>query len=86
MRDGIGFTQTRKDKSSFNIYVDLFNKGEFNEIVVIPQNRNFSVLLDDMKLATIAKDKGNSWIKVEGSMPREKLEQIGNMINLRLGK
>ncbi len=71
--------------TSFNVYIDLFNKGEFNEILVIPHRTKFSVLLDDRKLATIEKNKENSWVKVEGSMPGEQLEQIGNMINLKLG-
>lgn len=77
---------TAKDlvKKAFNIYVDLFNKGEFNEIVVIPDKQEFSVILDDTKLATIAQDTQNSWIKTAGCIPREKLEQIGEMINLYL--
>ena len=70
--------------NDFNIYIDLFNKGEFNEIHVTPDHLKYSVSYDNFKLGTITKDISNSWIKVEGSMPREKLEQIGNMINLKL--
>ena len=71
-------------ESDFNIYVDLFNKGEFNEIHVIPQQMKYSVMYDNFKLGTITKDKSNSWIKVDGNMPREKLEQIGTLINLKM--
>lgn len=77
---------SEKESSSrdFNIYIDLFNKGEFNEIHVIPHHLKYAVMYDNFKLGTITKDTSNSWIKVEGSMPKEKLEQIGNMINLKL--
>ncbi len=84
MNNPIPTAEQKTNKRSFNIYVDLYDKGEFNEILVIPDKRKFSVIYDDFKLGTITKDVSNSWIKVDGSMPREKLEQIGNMINLRL--
>lgn len=70
--------------SDFNIYIDLFNKGEFNEIRVTQDKLKYAVTYDNFKLGTITKDTSNSWIKVDGNMPKEKLEQIGNMINLKL--
>ena len=77
-------SEKKSPLNDFNIYIDLFNKGEFNEIHVIPDKLKYSVTYDNFKLGTITKDTSNSWIKVDGSMPKEKLEQIGNMINLKL--
>lgn len=76
--------EKKSQLSDFNIYIDLFNKGEFNEIHVTPDKLKYAVTYDNFKLGTITKDTSNSWIKVDGSMPKEKLEQIGNMINLKL--
>lgn len=73
-----------KRESDFMVYVDLFNKGDFNEIHIIPEKSGYQVMLDDIKLATITKNPQNAWIKVDGTIPREKLEQVGNMISLRI--
>ena len=78
------YSEKTPSSSDFNIYIDLFNKGEFNEIHIVPHHLKYSVMYEDFKLGTITKDTSNSWIKVEGGMPKEKLEQIGNMINLKL--
>jgi len=71
-------------ETGFKVYVDLFNKGDFNEIHIIPEKSSYQVMLDDIKLATITKDTQNSWVKVDGTMPCEKLEQVGNMISLKM--
>ncbi len=72
------------NKSSFNVYIDLFNKGEFSELKVIREKEQYAVLLEDYKLATIQKDGENRWVKLDGNMPSEKLEQVGDIINIRL--
>jgi hypothetical protein len=85
MNNTLTNVNTKTEKSSFNVYIDLFNKGELNEILIVPAKKNFSVLFDDFKLATIEKEEtNNTWTKVNGTMPKEKLEQIVNMINLKL--
>ena len=76
--------EKKSQLNDFNIYIDLFNKGEFNEIHVTPDQLKYAVSYDNFKLGTITKDTSNSWVKVDGNMPKEKLEQIGNMINLKL--
>ena len=75
---------TGEPEKGFSIYIDLFNKGDFSELKVIPENDNYSVLLEEYKLATIKKDSQNHWIRIEGHIPTEKLDQVGSIINLRL--
>jgi len=84
MESDISYNGPVKRRRGFSVYVDLFNKGDFNEIKVIPEQEEYKILLDDIKLATISQNSQNKWIKVDGNMPREKLEQVGNMISLRI--
>ena len=42
--------------TNFKVYIDLFNKGELSELRVLAHDGKYSVLLDESKLATIAKN------------------------------
>ena len=70
--------------TNFKVYIDLFNKGELSELRVLAHDGKYSVLLDESKLATIAKNNENDWVKLEGTIPAEKMAQVGNLINLKL--
>ncbi len=75
---------TENPPTSFKVYVDLFNKGELSELQIIADQGNYSVLLDESKLGTMAKDSEVGWVKVEGTIPAEKMDQVGSLINLKL--
>lgn len=74
----------KTDIDSFKVYIDLFNKGELSELNVIADKGNYALLFDTFSLGIITKDNENSWIRVKGTIPNEKLLQVGNLINLRL--
>jgi len=62
-------TKQNEEKGSFNIYVDLFDKGEFYEMNVTPQLDKYRVDLDNMYLGTLTRNSDNSWEVVSGTIP-----------------
>ncbi|WP_256010472.1 hypothetical protein [Desertivirga xinjiangensis] len=59
----------QKGKNSFNIYIDLFDKGEFNEMIVTRRSDEYQVDFGDTYLGTLSHKSDNSWELINGSIP-----------------
>lgn len=59
----------QKGQTTFNIYVDLFDKGEFNEMIVTRQSDEYQVDFGDTYLGTLSHKSDNSWELVNGEIP-----------------
>jgi len=66
--------------ASFNMYVDLFDKGEFYEMSVTRQSDKYHVDLDNMYLGTLSKNSENCWEVVSGTIPSTIMPDITNNI------
>jgi hypothetical protein len=75
---------TQTEDSSFPIYVDLFDKGEFNEMNITCQSGNYHVNMDDMYLGTLSKNSDDSWEVVSGTIPSAFIPDITNNISRNL--
>ena len=65
-----------QEKNIFNIYIDMFDKGEFNEMIVTRRSNEYQVDFDDAYLGTLSHKADNSWELVNGSIPSSVIPDI----------
>ena len=69
----------------YNFFVNLFDNGEFNEIVVTQNQDGYSVNLEDNTfLGTLAQNSDHSWRLVKGNMPAYLFNEIIKSINQKI--
>jgi hypothetical protein len=69
----------------YNFFVNLFDNGEFNEIVVTQNQDGYSVNLEDNTfLGTLAQNSDHSWSLVKGNMPAYLFNEIIKSINQKI--
>ncbi|WP_207533302.1 hypothetical protein [Desertivirga arenae] len=71
------------ERNSFNIYVDLFDKGDFYEMNVTRQLDSYRVDLDNMYLGTLSRSPDNKWEVISGTIPSALLPDITRNIMRR---
>lgn len=76
-------TNQSSEKNSFQIYVDLFDKGEFYEMNVTRHLDTYRVDLDNMYLGTLSRTADNKWEVVSGTIPPTILSDITRNISSR---
>lgn len=62
-------SDNKQGNSTFNIYIDLFDKGEFNEMCVTRQSNEYHVDFGDTYWGTLSQKSDNSWVLVKGAIP-----------------
>jgi len=73
-------SDNKQGKSTFNIYIDLFDKGEFNEMIVTHQSNEYRVDFGDTYWGTLSQKSDNSWELVNGKIPSFIIPDIGRNI------
>ncbi|WP_374164253.1 hypothetical protein [Arcticibacter sp. MXS-1] len=71
--------------NSFNFFINLFDYGEFNELVVTQDAEGYQVKLDnDTFLCTIVRDLDSRWRMVKGNIPASLMNKITQGIDRKL--
>lgn len=71
--------------SSFNFFINLFDNGEFNELVVTKGTDGYQVNLDnEAYLGTLARNSDHSWRLVNGNIPAFVINKIIQGIDRKL--
>lgn len=70
---------------SFNFFINLFDYGEFNEVVVRKEVDGYQVNLDDeIYLCTLARNNDHSWELVKGNIPASVVGKITQGMDRKL--
>ena len=71
--------------NSFNFFINLFDNGEFNELVVTKGMDGYQVNLDnETYLCTLARNADQTWQIVKGCIPSFVLSKITQGIDRKL--
>lgn len=68
-------------ENEFEIHAELLSFGGYAELLIIPYKRNYQVLLDDLELGTLYKDKDDQWTDLTGNLDRYSIQAIGAEID-----
>lgn len=74
---------TNKELSTFNIYVDLFNTGEFNEMIITRNSDDYQINIEDTYLGTLSQKSDNNWEVTGGTIPSFIIPAITRNIKFR---
>lgn len=71
----------------FHIEADIYDSGDYANLLVIPSAGTYIVVGNDEHLATLVKSCEDSecWDQVEGSLDEEIVEMLGNEISNYIG-
>lgn len=74
----------KSEETSFNIYVDLFDKGEFDLMNVSRQSGEYHVNFDNRYLGTLIRNSDNNWEVTNGAIPASIMPDITSKITRSL--
>ena len=72
-------------KNAFEIAVNLFYSGELTILSVVPGADGYSIMMDELKLATVAKDDEGHWTQPYRRIPLYIAEQIEDRNDRHVG-
>ncbi|KAA8476411.1 hypothetical protein BDE36_3018 [Arcticibacter tournemirensis] len=76
---------TAAKANSFNFFINLFDNGEFNELVVTQGVDGYQVELDnETYMCTLAQDSNHCWKLIKGSIPSFVISEITQRIDRKL--
>lgn len=68
-----------------NFFINLFDNGEFNEIVITQGQDGYSVNMDnDTYLGTLIRNSDSTWNLIKGRLPNYVLSQITRGIDRKM--
>ncbi len=71
--------------NSFNFFINLFDNGEFNELVITKGSDGYQVNLDnDTYLGTLFRNSDRTWKLVSGTIPSFIMNDITRGIDRKL--
>jgi len=65
------FNSTSKDSNTFDIYIDVFDKGELNRMIITRSSdpEEYQVNFEDSYIGTLSHRSDDTWELIKGSIP-----------------
>ncbi|MCD8742184.1 hypothetical protein LT679_16350 [Mucilaginibacter roseus] len=81
--DALDYQESLTPQEAFHIEVDLYDSGDYVNILVIPCDDTFIVVAGDEHLCTMTKtcDEPECWEQQDGALDEEAAEKIGRGIS-----
>lgn len=81
--DALDYQESLTPQEAFHIEVDLYDTGDYVNLLVIPCNDTYILVAGDEHLGTLAKtcDEPECWEQQEGTLDEDAIEKIGHSIN-----
>jgi hypothetical protein len=81
--DDFEFEATGAPEESFNIEIDLYDTGDYVNLLVVPCNSTYIIVANNEHLSTLAKtcDEPECWEQQDGSLDEEVVEKLGAAIS-----
>jgi hypothetical protein len=81
--DDFEFDSAGQPEESFHIELDLYETGDYSNLLVIPCNDNYIVVSNNEHLCTMVKtcDEPECWEQTEGSLDDDMVEKLGIAIS-----
>jgi hypothetical protein len=81
--DDFDFEETAQPEESFHIELDLYETGDYSNLLVVPCNDTFIVVANNEHFCTLVKtcDEPECWEQQDGSLDEEMVEKIGAAIS-----
>jgi len=76
------FEERLSPQEAFHIEIDLYDTGDYSNLLVIPCNENFVVVAGNEHLCTLVKtcDEPECWEQQDGNLEDESIEKIGSAL------
>ncbi|RVU02583.1 hypothetical protein EOD41_01185 [Mucilaginibacter limnophilus] len=76
------FDETTQPEEAFHIEVDLYEIGEYSNLLVVPCNDTYIVISNNEHLCTLIKtcDEPECWEQQDGGLDEEVVEKLGAAI------
>ncbi|RCH54016.1 hypothetical protein DJ568_14100 [Mucilaginibacter hurinus] len=67
----------------FHIEVDLYDTGDYSNVLVVPCNETYVIVANNQHLCTLVKtcDEPECWEQQDGTLDEEIVEKIGSTIS-----
>jgi hypothetical protein len=81
--DDFEFNELSVPQEAFHIELDLYDTGDYSNVLVIPCNENYIVVGGNEHLCTMVKtcDEPECWEQTEGGLDDEVVEKLSQAIN-----
>lgn len=81
--DDFEFEAAEQPEEAFHIEVDLYETGDYNNLLVVPCNDTYIVVSGDEHLCTLQKtcDEPECWAQTDGMVEDELVERLGLAIS-----
>ena len=81
--DEFEFEATQQPEEAFHIEVDLYETGDYSNLLVVPCNDTYIVVSGDEHLCTLQKtcDEPECWEETDGLIDDELVERLGLAIS-----
>ena len=81
--DEFEFEATQQPEEAFHIEVDLYETGDYSNLLVVPCNDTYIVVSGDEHLCTLQKtcDEPECWEETDGLLDDELVERLGLAIS-----
>jgi hypothetical protein len=81
--DDFELEATGAPEESFHIEIDLYDTGDYANLLVVPCNSTYIIVGNNEHLATVVKtcDEPECWEQEDGSLDEEVIEKLGAAIS-----
>jgi hypothetical protein len=81
--DEFEFEAAEQPQEAFHIELDLYESGDYSNVLVVPCNDTFIVVAGDEHLCTMQKtcDEPECWEQQDGTLEDDMVERIGAAIS-----
>jgi hypothetical protein len=81
--DEFEFEASEQPEEAFHIEIDLYETGDYSNLLVVPCNDTYILVSGDEHLCTLQKtcDEPECWEQTDGLMEDELVERIGSAIS-----
>lgn len=81
--DEFEFQASEQPEEAFHIEIDLYETGDYSNLLVVPCNDTYILVSGDEHLCTLQKtcDEPECWEQTDGLMEDELVERIGSAIS-----
>ena len=81
--DEFEFEASEQPEEAFHIEIDLYETGDYSNLLVVPCNDTYILVSGDEHLCTLQKtcDEPECWEQTDGLLEDELVERIGSAIS-----